>query len=102
MGVTLGYSFVEGKTVWSEFAALVTQYPWMVTATLSFALFVGLALFSIRVIRNFFRYETWWVAHTYFYLAIVLSIGHQLVMGTLFSTHETLKWLWVGLLVVWR
>lgn len=100
VGVTLGYSMSEGKTVWSEFAALVTQYPWMVPATLSFALFVGLALFSIRVIRNFFRYETWWVAHTYFYLAIVLSIGHQLVMGTLFSTHETLKWLWVGLLVV--
>lgn len=107
--ITAGWAGSSGLTWWSELRDLVFTYPWMMPAAAAAILFVLLSLMSIRAVRRVFRYETWWVAHTYFYLAIVLAVGHQLVTGTFFVQHPALRAGWIALyavvvtiVLVWR
>jgi ferredoxin-NADP reductase len=43
------------------------------------------------------RYETWWVTHLYFYLAIALAYAHQVLLGQPFASHEWAKAVWIAL-----
>ena len=54
----------------------------MLPAATAFVLMMGLGVISYRGIRNRMKYETWWVAHLYFYIAVALSFGHQVALGT--------------------
>ena len=50
---------------------------------------VTLGVVSWRPIRRRMTYETWWVTHLYFYLAVGLAFGHQVTNGTVFPGHRT-------------
>lgn len=93
--VTFAWSANDGKGFFSEFAALTTQYSWMMPALVAFVLFMGLSLLSVRAVRNMFSYETWWVSHLYFYIAVLLGLGHQFVMSTPLSENTLLRNLWI-------
>ena len=43
---------------------------------------MGLGVMSYRKIRQRMKYETWWVAHLYFYVAVALAFGHQTAAST--------------------
>ena len=53
---------------------------------------------SYRIVRQRLRYETWWVVHLYFYLALALAFAHQIVTGVSFIGHPLVRALWI---VIW-
>lgn len=96
---TLGYGQSENKNFIKELWYLITAYPWMVPATVAFVLMIALGIMSYRKIRNRMKYETWWTAHLYFYLAVILAFGHQLTSGVMFSHYPVFRYAWVGLYI---
>ncbi|MCB0914323.1 MAG: ferric reductase-like transmembrane domain-containing protein [Actinobacteria bacterium] len=94
---TLGYAQSMSTGWWPQFTSLVFDYPWMVPATVAFALMVVLSVASIRRARSKVRYETWWVGHLYLYLAVALGFGHQLALGSLFADAPWLRLSWIAL-----
>jgi predicted ferric reductase len=99
MFTALGYSQGAGIDPLTELWRLVTRYPWMVPAAVAFVTMVALGVVSWRPIRTRMSYETWWVAHLYFYLAVALAFGHQVNTGLMFTTHPGLRYAWTGLYV---
>jgi len=98
---SIGYGQQNGvKNPFSEFWHLLTHYAWMVPATVAVVLMIGLGVLSYRKIRQRMKYETWWVTHLYFYLAIVLAFGHQITTGPVFTSHPQLRYSWVALYVL--
>lgn len=96
---SLGYAQAADLSVWDQAVTLVTTYPWMMPAAVALGIMVLLGVVSIPALRRRMAYETWWTSHLYFYLAIALAFGHQLTSGTLFSSHDILRYLWVGLYI---
>jgi predicted ferric reductase len=94
---TISYAQAEDHTVLGQLWALVTKSAWMVPAATAFVLMVGLGVVSYRKIRRRMRYETWWVAHLYFYLAVALAFGHQIELGVMFQAHPYQKYFWTAL-----
>lgn len=94
---TAGYAQSAGISWWRQFVELTFNYPWMLPATVAFVAMLTLGLLSIRRVRSMMRYETWWVAHLYFYLAVALAFGHQLTAGSVFVSHPLLRSAWIGL-----
>lgn len=56
----------------------VLSLPGLTTATLGTALFIAIAVISIRKARRRFSYETWHGVHLLTYVAIALSFAHML------------------------
>ena len=96
---TIGYAQSSDVGVLHQLWVLITTYGWMLPATVGFALMVILGLASHRIARRRMKYETWWTAHLYFYIAIALSFGHQITTSQLFLAHPLLKKFWIGLYV---
>jgi predicted ferric reductase len=94
---TVGYAQGLGVNPLIELWELVSQYPWMLPATVAFITMMSLGFLSWRPIRKRMSYETWWVAHLYFYLAVALAFGHQITTGTIFTAHAELRYAWVVL-----
>ena len=98
--VSLGYAQADGVDVLHELWTIVTGYPWMLPAAVGLVGMVTLGVVSWRPIRRRMTYETWWVTHLYFYLAVGLAFGHQVTNGTVFPGHRAARWLWTGLYLV--
>lgn len=92
---TFGWGLETGNGFFPQLFSLVTQTGWMMPALLGFCLFVGLSFASHATVRKLMRYDVWWVSHLYLYLAVLLSFGHQLTVGTLLTTNRVAWWLWV-------
>ena len=69
---TISYAQAEEHTLVGQLWSLITKSAWMMPATAAFVLMMSLGVMSYRRIRDKMRYETWWVAHLYFYIAIAL------------------------------
>jgi predicted ferric reductase len=98
--VTAGYAASEGVSYLSETATFVSTYAWLLPAMAGLSLMVMAGVTSWRVARRRMRYETWWVTHLYFYLAIALAYLHQITLGQQFITHRWARWIWIGMYVV--
>jgi predicted ferric reductase len=68
-------------------------------ATAATALLVTAAALSVRAARQRMSHETWHFVHLYMYLAIALSFGHQLMVGSDLSTDPVAEAYWVTLYV---
>jgi predicted ferric reductase len=105
--IVWGYAVTAHEKVTSETAALLTQYPDVLMATVAWFLLLGIAAFSARAARRRLSYETWYYAHLYTYLAIALAFSHQFAVGPAFCSDKSARVVWsamyltVGLLVVW-
>jgi predicted ferric reductase len=80
--------------------SFLTTYSWMPAAIAGFALMLVGGVTSWRVARRRMKYETWWVTHLYFYLAIALAYLHQVMYGQQFVDHAWARWIWIGMYVV--
>jgi predicted ferric reductase len=100
MLTTLSYAQAAEHGVLAELWRITTRSRWMVPAATAFVLMMALGIVSARPIRRRMRYETWWVSHLYFYLAVALSFGHQVVLGPMFVGHPVALWFWIGLYVL--
>jgi ferredoxin-NADP reductase len=91
---TLGYAQSAHAGFWSEGGTLITTMSWIFAAVVAYAMLVAIAGVSIRAVRRRFSYDTWWVIHLYTYLALALSVPHQIFDGTNFVGHPWVKALW--------
>jgi predicted ferric reductase len=98
--VTAGYA-AQGATSYLEQTwGFLRTYPWMLPAAVGFALMLVGGVSSWRVARRRMRYETWWVTHLYFYLAIAFAYLHQVMYGQQFVDHAWARRVWIGLYLV--
>jgi len=102
-----GYAVTAHEQVTSETLTLLTAYPDVLMATVSWFLLLGVAAFSMRAARRRLSYETWYYAHLYTYLAIVLAFSHQFADGPAFAASLTARVAWsalylaVAVLIAW-
>lgn len=94
---TISYAQAEGNTFLGQLWSLITKSAWMMPATTAFVLMMGLGVLSYRKIRQRMKYETWWVTHMYFYIAVALSFGHQVALGPMFVAHPAQRYFWTSL-----
>ena len=88
---------------------ILHQYPWMWAALAGFIFMMTAGISSYKKARAKMSYETWWIIHTYTYLAIGLSFMHQVLNGPMFIGHPLNRMYWTVLyismsfsIVVWR
>ena len=96
---TISYAQAEEHSVLGQLWDLITKSAWMLPAATAFVLMMGLGVISYRGIRNRMKYETWWVAHLYFYIAVALSFGHQVALGPMFVAHPYQRYFWTALYI---
>ena len=96
---TVGYAQASQQSVLGQAWSLITQSAWMLPATTAFVLMMSLGVLSYRRIRERMTYETWWVAHLYFYIAVALGFGHQIELGAPFLANPIQRWFWISLYV---
>jgi predicted ferric reductase len=95
--VILGYAGLDQMRIGSETWTMITTYPWMLPATLGFALLLIAGISSYRIYRNSISYETWWIIHLYTYLGVALSFMHQILTGAMFISHPLARYYWIAL-----
>ncbi len=82
------------------FHLLAGELPDMLTAFVSMALLIVVAVTSVNLARRRVRHETWHLVHLTAYLAVGLSVPHQLSNGTDIVGHPLTRLWWLGLYVV--
>ena len=97
---TLGYGMGVDTGPIDEFISLATTYPFVLWSIASLAIFIGVAVSSVRTARRRASYETWFAIHLYTYLAIALGFMHQVVVGSDFSSDAVARLYWIGLYVI--
>lgn len=107
--ITAGYAEGDHISVVHQFTIFIRSYPDVLAAIVAFLLIVGAAISSIRAARRRMRYETWWSAHLYLYLALALAFSHQIANGQSFVGHPLARLFWavlwastVGVVLVFR
>src|SRR5580698_10631920 len=105
--IVWGYAVEAHTSVTGETAALLTQYPDVLMATVGGFLLLGVGLISMRAARRRVRYETWYYLHLYTYLAIALAFSHQFADGAAFVNNLAARFWWsamyltVAVLIIW-
>ena len=105
--IVWGYAVSAHVKVTSETATLLTTYPDVLMATVAWFVLLGVAAFSARAARRRLKYETWYYAHLYTYLAIALAFSHQFADGPAFQSDYTARVAWsalyatVAALIIW-
>ncbi|HEX6448739.1 MAG TPA: ferric reductase-like transmembrane domain-containing protein [Trebonia sp.] len=105
--IVWGYAVTAHESVTGESVTLLTSYPDVLMATVAWFLLLGVGAFSARAARRRLKYETWYYAHLYTYLAIALAFSHQFADGQEFATHSGARIAWsalyatVGAAILW-
>ena len=97
VAVVLGYAAQVSAGPWHELIILATTFPGMMLAVAGLGLLFLAAFTSYRYVRRRMRYETWWAVHLYTYLAVALSIPHQVLTGAPFMGHPLAMAWWLSL-----
>ena len=94
-----GFAQSSGINPAEQLWTFATTWAWMLPATVAFVLMMALGVMSYKAIRLRMKYETWWAAHLYFYIAVVLAFGHQIESGTVLTQHPWVRYGWIALYV---
>lgn len=95
--ITVGYAAGDRIGVYSQIKVFLQSYPDVLMATVALGLIIVAAAISIRSLRRRMRYETWWSAHLYMYLALALAFSHQIANGQSFVGHPLARLFWAVL-----
>jgi predicted ferric reductase len=95
--VTVGYAQGDRIGYLHQFAVFIESYPDVLASTVALGLIIAAAISSIRAARRRMRYETWWSAHLYLYLALALAFSHQIANGQSFFGHPLARVFWAVL-----
>ena len=76
---------------------MATTFPGMMLAVAGLGLLFLAGFTSYRYVRRQMKYETWWAVHLYTYLAVALSIPHQILTGAPFIGHPLATAWWLTL-----
>ena len=94
---TAGYALGDGRSFAAETWTLIATFPYVLMATVGTVFLIMVAVTSLRLARRRLRYETWHFIHLSAYLAIALSFGHVLAVGTDFSKDPVARGYWIAL-----
>jgi predicted ferric reductase len=97
---TAGYALADGRSLTAQTWTFLTTYPYMLMAYAGAALFILIAVLSVREARRRLSHESWHFVHLLVYLAIALSFAHQLAAGTDFVHDPVALAYWVSLYAV--
>ena len=97
VAITIGYASLAKTGFLAELWSLVTTAPGMLLATAGTALFVLIAVTSVRAARRRLKYESWHLLHLYAYLGAGLALPHQLWTGADFISSPIATAYWWGL-----
>jgi predicted ferric reductase len=97
---TAGYALADGRSLATQTRVFLTTYPFMLMTYVGTALFVIIAVASLRAARRRLSHESWHLVHFLIYLAIALSFAHQLAVGTDFAHDYVALGYWVSLYAV--
>ncbi len=97
---TIGWAAASGSGLVDELGSLLMNEPYVLMATVGFAMFVAVGLSSMRSIRYRLSYETWYGLHLYAYVGIALAFLHALAVGTDFLSDPIARAYWVALYVI--
>ena len=95
--VVLGYAAQVAAGPWQELVLMVTTFPGMMLAVAGLGLLFLAASTSYSYVRRRMKYETWWAVHLYTYLAVALSVPHQILTGAPFIGHPLATAWWLTL-----
>lgn len=82
-----GHARREGRPLLPETWHIVVGWPDMLAAAVGLVLLWLVAASSVRIARRRLAYEIWWAVHLYTYLALGLSLLHQLSSGAAFGAE---------------
>jgi predicted ferric reductase len=107
--MVVGGELLDQKLPWTEFVAMLQDYPDMLTALIGTIAFLVVGLSSARWIRSKLSYEVWYWVHLTTYVSIFLTFFHQLSGGAHFVDNPVNRILWIALylgtaaaIVTWR
>jgi predicted ferric reductase len=92
--ITLGYAALAHTGSLHQLWVFLSTYPDLLAAAVGFCLLVMAASTSIKIARRRMKYESWWVVHLYFYLALALAFAHQIDTGGSFIGHPFARLIW--------
>ena len=95
--IVVGYAMQVSAGPLHELAVMVVTFPGMLMAAVGLGLLVLAATTSYRYVRRKMKYETWWAVHLYTYLAVALSVPHQILTGAPFMGHPLASAWWLTL-----
>ncbi|WP_062460594.1 ferredoxin reductase family protein [Demequina soli] len=72
----------------------------MFMASVGFIVLVAVVVTSYAIVRSRWKYEDWHAVHLFSYVAVGLSIPHQLTSGETFMTMGFAWWYWMTLWTV--
>jgi len=88
----------SGAGVIEEFLQLNGTWE-ILLASLAMALFIAVAVTSIRAARRRISHETWYGIHLYVYVAIALAFTHEITLGSDLVADPVALAYWIGLYV---
>jgi predicted ferric reductase len=95
--LTIGYAMVQPASVFAEVWIMLSTLPDMPLAFVGLGLLITVVVTSLVVVRRRFRYEAWHLVHLLAYLAVLVSIPHQLSVGVLFRDGSVQRYYWLVL-----
>jgi len=98
--ITLGYSGLVHVSLLREAWILVSQYPYVWLALVGAVLLALVGALSVRAGIRALGYQTWYRIHLLTYVAVAVSIAHQLFVGSDFVHDPLTRGLWTALYVV--
>jgi predicted ferric reductase len=107
--ITLGYAASAHFGIGHQIGDFIRHYPDVLMSIVGLALFLAVAVTSVRAARRKLSRESWYSVHLYAYLAIALSFAHQLAVGSDFTDDAVARAWWVllyaavfGSILGWR
>jgi predicted ferric reductase len=97
--ITWGYAVTANEGVIPQESSFLTSYPDLMMATVALALFLLIAVLSVRAVRRRLRYETWYYLHFYTYVALGLAFAHVFADGNEFRSDESARVAWSALYI---
>ncbi len=95
----VGYGLSSTITPLAEIAPMLA-IPDIPLAVTGIVLIAVVAVSSFASVRHRFSYETWHLIHVLSYTAVLVSIPHQLSIGTVFSPTSAERIYWLLLYVI--
>ena len=95
--ITSGYSGLVHVSLLREAWILVSQYPYVWLALVGAVLLAIVGALSVRAGIRALGYQTWYRIHLLTYVAVAVSIAHQLFVGSDFVHDPLTRGVWTAL-----
>ncbi|MEI7605437.1 MAG: ferredoxin reductase family protein [Chloroflexota bacterium] len=93
-------SIASPGEIWASAVDFTFNQPGGLGGSVALALFIVVAIVSVRAARSRISYETWYGIHLYVYIAVALGFLHQIKIGSDFATDQIALITWIAIYAV--